>query len=304
MSVLLVDSAPPLVDTVAAVPGLNAQHTWYPAGGGPAVVLNPPPAGTLPRVRLAGEIAGWGNPPAGDDRRTTPVGRVLAERPLRSGRHGKTLTYQGVVEASSDLELRNATGALSRAFGDANMGEGRMVVAPWDGRPPVEYTARVTGYDCPEALPAMAALGRRSRGSERSFTLQVHLSRGRMFATAQRQVDAAAGVTDLAVDVGGNAPTEPIITLRNDVAATDLVTHLALNRSLGFLLLPDANGLGIDFATRTIFSINGNERRGYLDRANASWWSGGTVGLTVGSQTVRRAAGRGSWTIQWRDAWW
>jgi chitodextrinase len=287
----------------ATPPGLNATHTWYPAGGGPSVVFNPPPAGTLPRVRLAGEIAGWGNPPPGDDRRTTPVGRVLAERPLRSGRHGKTLTYQGVVEARNDLELRNVTGALARALGDPNMGEGRMVVEPWDGRPAVEYMARVTGYDCPEAYPSMSALGRRSRGFERGFTLQVHLSRGRMFATAWRQVNAVAGQTSLTVDVGGNAPTEPIIYLYQDVAATDSVGSRGLR--LGFLTLPDANGVAIDFAARTIQKANGNiDRRGWLDRADASWWAGGQVGLIPGSYPVTRSGARGSWIVKWKDAWW
>jgi hypothetical protein len=289
----------------ASVPGLNATHIWYPAGGGPSVVINPAPAGVLPRTRLTGEIAGWGNPPPGDDRRTVPVGRVLAERQLRSGRHGKTLTYQGVVEARTDLELRNVTGALSRAFGDPNMGEGRMLVEPWDGRPSVEYYARVTGYDCPEATPSRSALGRASRGAERGFTLQVHLSRGRMFSTTQSLVSAVANQTDLALTVGGNAPTEPIFTLQNGIAATDDLMELQGFLRLGFLLLPDANGLQINFATRTIRNAAGTvERRGYLDRADASWWSNGNVGLNPGARTVKRKAGRGSWTIQWQDAWW
>jgi hypothetical protein len=307
MSVLLVDSAAPLVDTASTVPGLNAQHTWHPAGGGPAVVINAPPTGTLPRTRLTGEIAGWGTPPPGEDRRTTPVGRVLAERPLRAGLHGKPLTYQGVVEASSDLELRNVTGALARAFGEANMGEGRMVVEPWDGRQPVEYMARVTGYECPEATPSRSALGRASRGFERGFTLQVHLSRGRMFSTVQKQVSAAAGAFSLLVNVGGNAPTEPTIELQQATAANDVVASQAVAGQvarLAFSVLPDATGLRIDFATRKITSLNGNERRGSLIRSDASWWAGGQVGLIPGSYFLTRVADRGAWTVFWRDAWW
>jgi hypothetical protein len=265
-------------------------------------VLNGP-RGVLPRVRLIGEIAGWGNPPPGEDRRTTPVGRVLAERPLRSGRHGKTLTYQGAVEARSDIDLRNVTGALSRALGDPNMGEGRMVVEPWDGRPAVEFTARVTGIELPEAYPSIAALGRRSRGFERSFTLQFHLSRGRMFSTVVRQVDAVAGQTNLVVDAGGNAPTEPTIFLRNDVAATDALEHRGLDLRLGFMLLPDANGLGIYFESRKIRNRFATaQRRSYLDPTDRTWWS--HVGLIPGTQTISRKTGRGTWTIQWRDAWW
>ncbi len=295
-----------VIAAFATVPGLNATHTWYPPDGGPPVVLNRP-GGVLPRVRLTGEIAGWGNPPPGEDRRTTPVGRVLAERPLRSGRHGKTLTYQGVIEARSDIDLRNTTGALARALGDPRMGEGRMVVAPWDGRPAVEYTARVTGIELPEAYPSIAALGRRSRGFERGFTLQFHLSRGRMFSTSQTQVDAAAGVTSMGVNVGGTAPTEPVITLKNDVAADDVVQLVTPRFELTFAALPSNNGVRVDFAARTIRDSAGRlpDLRGYLIRGElSSWWRGDVGFLPVGARTLSRRAGRGAWSVQWRDAWW
>ena len=307
MAVILVDSTPPVVDVVAMPPGLNSTHTWLPAGGAPGVVLNSANREVWPRIRIRREIAGWGQPPAGEDRRDPLVGRPLREMPRTSLRRGKTLTYQGLVEARDDLTLRDMVGKLSAAFGDPLMGEGRMVVEPWDGRAAVDYTGRVTGFECPEAVPSRDALGRASRGYERSFTLQLHLAKGRLFSSAQTTVQsgqAVDGVTP-AADVArcvnrGTAPTEPKITITAN-RATETIHNVTTGQLLRFTGLATGGTLVVDFDTRTA-TRNGVSVRGNLDRTVSNWWRQ-AVGLRPRLNEIKAdGVAAGQMTVVFRSA--
>src|SRR3954447_11985615 len=90
-----------------AVPGLNGTHTWN-----DDVVLND--RTVWPRVKL-NRIPGLHTLPELEDQRDLPVG-AMGEIPRPSLTRGKSLVYEGTVEARTQVELEAFRSDLLQAF--------------------------------------------------------------------------------------------------------------------------------------------------------------------------------------------
>lgn len=178
------------------IPGLIARHRW----------ITPTVAGTLTlpddlpdptdanSVMLNQRLDDSGNRPdtlyrvsrisglhsAGESAASTQE-RVRAEGEIpRAGfRRGKTITYEGRIEAPTDFELGQAIGDLSAAFADQSA-EGLMIVSyhpNYTGSGDGDffyYPALALAVEIEEAF---ADPRRLSRGHEATFAVAVRVSR-------------------------------------------------------------------------------------------------------------------------------
>lgn len=110
------------------IPKIEGIHAWTPPGASePAIELGRTHDDTgdpvWPRFKLT-RVTGLGSTGEPEDNRDRPVGRGNETARL-SQRRGKTVVYEGEVEARSLLELREAEALFGAAFDDLQR-EGRM----------------------------------------------------------------------------------------------------------------------------------------------------------------------------------
>lgn len=288
-----------------SVPGLNGVHTWN-----GDVALNDT---VWPHVRLS-RIPGLHALPELEDQRDNPVG-MMGELPRRSLSRGKTVVYEGTLEARSQAELDDFRSSLMQAF---MVRDSRMVIAPKSGAG-VNYffDARVTALDIPEEYPDVSTLRSQTLGFQRAFTLGLRLSDPRFYEIAvqgpfQTAVVVAQGGLALpwvfpvaipdpgsasgAVNIvnGGTAPTPPLVEMWGPALNPGLVSD-TVNEGLRLALsLAAGQFVQVDFRNRTLL-LNGNEDvSGQIDRDRSTWWDQDTVdnpaGLIVGAQSLRYVA--------------
>src|SRR5262245_45415759 len=225
-------------------PGLEATHQWELGG----IVLNGLDSGSYPRYKVT-KITGWNSLPEIPDQRFTNTGR-LGERPIPTWPVGKTITYEGQVEALTYETMRAACSALSAAFADV-FSEHRMTIVPHTGWGTQQffYLARALACDVDDELHNPSSL---PSGWIRPFTLSVRLSDPRRYAYPT-PVDASAGTSQNVTNLG-NAPTDPNITISSIGDVEDVwVRNLSQGDSqLFFRPLPSSSPVVIDFKTRSI----------------------------------------------------
>lgn len=316
--------SPPALDLAAAIWGKEGRHTWD-----DAITLGD--TGEWPNATID-VLTGLADLADAEDIRGVATGRG-GEVAYRSVRRGKTVSYEGRLRATSRNELRAMQAAARAAFADEAT-EKQMVVTPPDFALPdgdtFLYTARALAFTSPDAEVSPF---RRSRGHERPYALTVRMSDPRHYtATLNQETDPTAPLL-VTCDAGGNAPSDPQITLRLRKASTAANT---LTSMPGFLLSRTAVGdetaapflyvplsLGytdeyvvVDFAARRVFirTTAGVEAELPYDESS-TWWDADVPGLAAGeSQQVgvsyvagTPAAGQpylSDLTVEWRDAWW
>lgn len=291
------------------VPGLEATHSWN-----GVITLND--RGTSPATRpdpcyLLDRISGLKSLPDAEDQRDSPTGRQ-GEIARLSARRGKSLSYEGMIQSTSLVGLRDAESAAAAAFYE--MAEGLMVMAPvagapWDTR---QFRARCILWDVPDEQLVPAT--RWSRGYERPFTLGLRMSDGRYYdptvAVSEQTglvtplsgtappftppftlTAPAAATGSITFDNPGTAPVDPIIDIFGPVTNpiienTTLGASLIFNAS-GGVTIPAGQFLRVDFNSRRVLLAGTSDYRSKLDLIASTWWDPNIWGLTSGSNTIR-----------------
>jgi hypothetical protein len=282
---------------MGAVPGLNGTHRWN-----DLVTLND--VSVFPRVRLR-RIPGLHTLPEREDVRDLPVGRD-GEIPRDSARRGKSVVYEGLVEAQNQTDLDDFRETLLEMFGDGTA-EGRMVIAPRSPfvGPTYFYNAAVMALDIPEEHPASAR--RISYGFERPFTLGLRMSNARFYKEPAK-TDTTAAITPssgtslpfilpvsltppdeasgtVIVENEGSAPTDFVVDLHGPSTNPFFANDTIGKRIRLPFEIPVNNFVRIDFRQRSVL-LNGIDRVGY-DREATTWWDRGSVGLRRGTNALR-----------------
>lgn len=163
------------------IPGVEGIHAWTPPGASePAIELNRIKADdgspVWPRypVRAIPGLKSLADP---EDNRDRPPGR-RGELTRLSERRGKTVVYEGAIEARSLLELVEGDAALRAAFAEIST-EGRMdvfwhpLLAAFSAVPPKFYEARALTCDIVDV--------QNSKRWERLFVIGLRNGDGRYF---------------------------------------------------------------------------------------------------------------------------
>lgn len=280
------------------IPGLEGRHEWN-----GAVVLND--RSVWPRYKL-NRITGLHSLGDPEDRRENAVGRV-GELPRRSRRRGKTIVYEGQVQARSLADLRLASAELRAAFADQEA-EYQMLVthAPEYSDASYFFWARALQCEIPDVQGSPFGA---SMGFERDFAIGVRVSDPRHY-----DAEGQDGTT-LAISVGGGivppvtppftpalptsssgaglventgtAPTDPTVDIYGPVSEPVLM-NLTYSLELAFtgLTLLAGEFVRVDFRRRTVLLNGVSDYRGKVDLAASDWWAPGAPGLPPGGQTI------------------
>lgn len=275
--------------------GLEAQHRHE-----TGLVLNTPREDGFPRYRVT-SIPGLHALPEGDDVRDPRFG-MLGEKVRPSLPRGKTVTYEGEIQALSLPSLRQAADDLRYAFGDRRA-ESTMFVDPHPenllGRP-MYYRARPTALEVDEEQTF-----RESRVPSpwcRPFVLTMRLGDPRFYEVELNTV--AADINDGQASVSlthlGSAPADPTIFVAGPTGDDWNVTGHD-DRIINVFDFPvqETDSAILDFAERRITS-GGNDWTGRMN-ALSDWWNDGEVGIPPRSThdiTLRSTSGR--LTVEWR----
>jgi phage-related protein len=260
--------------------GLEFPHVW--AGG---VTLNDRAAS--PRARV-GRITGWGSLAEMDDNRQTFTGR-RGEIPLPSDVKGKTITYEGNVQAKTLAGLRTMERALRAGFRNRS-DEQAMTIAGTR-----YFMARCISLEIDEEQTT----GMQSVWPyDRTLTIGLRLSDARIYAVGQTDsIDHADGES-VVLTTAGEADTDPWFNITTAGGTVTLYSGV-LDKNLRFVGLP-AGALHIDFKYRTV-TVDGVDASGKLDVAFSDWWGENVPGLVPGDNNVGVTGG--TWAASWRDAW-
>lgn len=309
------------------VPGLTARHIWTDAAGrtltlndaerdlslGARFVLDPPIAGL--HARADREIK---SEPARSRR-----GQV--RRHSTSG--GKTVTYQGHVEAPSFPTISRARRDFDAAFGDDEMGAMLIAPHPSDPEAPPSYTYKA------EVLAAEVVEDHASSQWRWPFTLGLHMYDPRFFEVTELLLETAALFTShaalnlwsfttstpawstqslaLAIPYAGRAEGDPVIDLYGPVTAPRVANELAKTglRFHEWFVIAAGQFLRIDFGTREVLLNIGGIFYDYdiaRNSALSDWWDKGVPGLVPGVTQTLRYGGKtqpgGKMVVRWRNA--
>jgi len=283
------------------IPGLSGKHTWD-----GQVVLNDLTA--WPRYRVERIIGLHARPDADAPADKLPGG--IGEVPRRSTHGGRTIVYEGLIEAGTYAELETARDELLAAFAGTDPRQMSVTSFLTDlARPVVFFTARPVTCEVPDEHPALDRLDALTYGHERRFTVAVRAGEPRYYAAAEKNAQtselaptsgtplpwtlpvvltapgASAGTVQAVND--GRAPTDPVVTITgpvtNPYVANDtLGTRLQLNLSLAA-----GATVRLDFATRAITLLSGADVTQTLDAASSDWWDDGIDGLRPGTNQLR-----------------
>lgn len=277
--------------------GLEAKHVW----DGAFTINDRVP---WPRYKLR-RITGLHDLPDIEDARATATAR-LGEVPLAAFRRGKTITYEGNVEARDLATLRTATTDLLGAF--AQFDERKMVITP--------DPAYAAGTRFFLARPLTLAVADEVKGPfphRRQFGLALRLSDPRIYDSAQVDQTSAGTAPStgtpppfttpieitspaelegtLTVTNAGNAPTDAIIELHGP-AYNPEVWNTTISKVLRFynVYLAAGNFLRIDFQRRTV-KLNGtDDYRIKLHLPLSDWWDAGVPTLIPGANELHYRA--------------
>lgn len=215
----------PPVGPGVAIWGLEARHTWN-----GAVMLND--LTSFPRYKLD-RISGLTALGDSEDVRELAVGR-LGEVPRRSFRRGKTITYEGRIQAQTLEEMREAEAALRAAFAD-QLTERRMIVTPHPSyRTGSRYfRARSLALEIADEQGSPFNI---TRGFQRAFVLSIRSSDPRYYDSEEDVNSLVVPNTDDAVtmtcDNTGRTATDPIFTLTGGSGVTARPVRLATTAPL------------------------------------------------------------------------
>jgi hypothetical protein len=288
--------------------GRRGVHTW---NTGAAVLNDRASTRRGPRVAI-NKVTGLRKRPDSDDPREANVGRS-GETPRPRFKRGKTLVYEGWLQAPTESELYQLCLDVMEAF--AIDDTGLMTIAPATGvtGPTWRYTARVTDCDIDDStvMPSSALPTR----WQWPITLSLRMADSRFYLDDEVSVGSIASGVVHTVTNDGRADTDPIITVTLDDpgVATELVlVNSTLEDGLLRFDLPatvdgiDLTGLRVDFAARSarVIKTGGSEADGirFLNVPLSRWWDEHVPGLQPGGNDID--VDGGSWILTFRPAVW
>lgn len=275
--------------------GLEAVHAWV--YNNQSFDLNDLSA--MPRTRLI-RIPGLHSLPDADDNRELKTGRS-GEQLYPSHSRGRTVTYEGVIEATSLQSLRRTGNGMRRGF-QRRYDNGVMTVSPHEAYGSVEhfYNARVIAYDSDDEQTRSPQSAYRF---SRDFVLSVRQGDARSYVVGQQSVDGTNHATVNCSNLG-YAPTDPIVQIKGSITNATVVITRGDGKLLTFVGLSCAGGqtIDVDFFKREAHNeTTGDDWTGRLDNGDSNWWDENQDGLrpeTVETVTVDGAA----FTVKWYHA--
>lgn len=288
----------------APIPGIEGLHTWD------SIVTLNVKDGSFPRYKLR-RINGLRSKPESDDNRDATPGRI-GEIAYPSLLRGKTVTYEGDIEALSLDSLRRAESDLLLAFGTNEVRQMALtfhpLYAPGAGLA-YYYEARCVQVEVPDEQTAGAFTA--PSPYKRPFTVALRLLDPRIYQTpsvgpfqtspvsgtiagitppiippitlTSQTTGGSAAVTNL-----GTAETDPTIELYgpivNPVIINSTTGHQLQLRNLQ--LDTTSNFVRLEFKTRQVFLEGVTLRPDLIDPINSTWWDAGVPGLPPGTSTI------------------
>lgn len=300
--------------SVPVVPGIEGRHTWDGA-------LTLGDLSVWPRFRID-QITGLHSRADFEARSEPAVGR-LGELPRRSFLAGKTVVYEGRVQARDLDELRLGEGQLQAAFAVDDERELISAQHPDYGPDSFRWEARCLTLE----------LGDRqtTRRYERAYAIALRQSDPRYYGITEDSgetqefvtgageslpftlplvLPATAASGSATLNVGGSAPTDPVIEFHGPVTsprATNQTLGVELRFSPGFAI---ANGswVEVDFEERTVKLEGTTLVTAEPDLIASDWWDAGVEGLAPGqnviSYTGDEISDPAKLVIRWRPAHW
>jgi hypothetical protein len=287
------------VQTGGELLGLEGRHRWD-----DKITLNDKSA--WPRYNCQ-RITGLYSLGDAENLSDAPVGRS-GEIPRRSFRRGKTISYEGNVEARSARELRGAIRDLKAAFADLAT-EKQMSITPH-----ASYSAGSTYFfaramDCSVVEELVVGPSHRTRGHMRPFAVSVRASDQRYYDGVTQAVETAPPVAGggsappfippfilaPADEVSGFAslhnvgtiPAEPKVTFYGPVTDPMLEnTTLGIRLALTGIAIGENDSVVLDFRSRRILYNGFIDVSGKLNEGISDWWDS-DVGLPPGVQSIR-----------------
>jgi hypothetical protein len=268
-------------------PGREVQHQW---GAGGLILNDRHPAGAARYV--IDKLTGWYSLPEIEDARRT-AGSHRGEVVLPTYPRGKTVVYEGRVEARTLPAWRGAYRALLASFQERNA-EGQMLLL---GETQWFIRARVLQLDADDDPDRLDP--RRPWPFTAPFTLGLRQSDGRTYALPMLSHGNGLGnvVTNL-----GTADTDPVIAFTTgggDVA----LQNTTLGRTLVFRDLPSGDYVAsFGPGDRRVYRQgDGADFSGYLDADDSNWWDELVPGLVPGANTLA-ITGTTSWQVDFYHA--
>jgi len=280
--------------------GLEGIHIWN-----AAITLNS--LESFPRYKLTG-ITGLFDLPDAESNAFIPVAKPF-EMPTPSMVRGKTIVYEGVMEASNQQSLAQMRTNLRAAFQNRTV-EQQMIISPHADYGAISwaYRARVLACSVEETLDDRSLTETRNP-YKRNFTVTVRMmSDARYYRVGATQSISGDSGETVTFTNSGNAPVDPVFVIDGSIDG-DLVIERTGNPDARRLELNDlsigsGNELVINFATRRIYrTSDGIDRDGKLNFADSNWWDEDIWGLMPGNTSVKVTGGAG-WTCSSGVASW
>lgn len=253
------------------IPGIEGLHSWTPAGASePALTLG---EGVYRIIGIIG-LESLGDTEENADALVGAPG----ERQRPDQRRGKTVVYEGRIEAETKKEMREAASALRAAFADRSA-PGRMDLAvhPDDeelaGVSPKFLEAKVMNCD----IPDQQATKRWSR----KFVIGLRAGDPRVWEESGESGEASLEATDeeVGLEVTPALDTRaPVLDLAlpATVAAIGVtVTNTTTGKSLTVNVPQgwDGKDLTLDWSRRTVTDSGGEDRSAWIDVTDDSLWA-------------------------------
>lgn len=209
----------------------------------------------------------------------------------RSDRGGKTLTYEGVLQATNLPDLLSLCDDMGAAF--LTTDEHQMLVEPHADDPTVglptrTYWARPTSCDISSEYNE--TIRNRWKGWETVFSVILEMSDPRFYFETQNTLTDAVAPFSIGATNAGNCDTEAIITV-NGANIEDLTltnTSFANPKTLildGMVAGDNVDQIIIDSKRRRIRKGNGDNLLEFFDPVS-TWWDMGQEFLQSGANVI------------------
>ena len=281
--------------------GLEAIHNFNGAA------LNS--LGGFPRYNVD-RITGLRSRSESDDVREPNRGRS-GEQPFASPPRGKTVTYEGRVQALSLETLRGACNGLLNAFADTNFPKW-CTVSPHPSRGGVSFSYYARSLSC-DIDDEQLRSGRTAVPSpyERRFTASLRQLDSRYFGPTVTSGTYANGSTQTVTNTGW-APAEPLFTLLGPISGSGIRIErvggpdprfFELADSIAWAAINAGKRLTVDFFNRIATSPEIGGDFTSLLQFNSTWWDDQVPGLHSGAQSIQ-VTGSSGWTVAFSPAFW
>lgn len=283
--------------------GLEAVHWW---DGIPLNRLD-----VLPRARLT-RITGLHDAADADDNREPNLG-FAGEQPYPSEERGRTIVYEGIIEARSLSDLRKFGTGL-RAKCRSRFAEKQMTVSydpAYNFYGSMYYMAKALAFTADDE---QVNSPQSTYVYSRTFSLTVRQSDPRYYAITQSATAITAIPATINVNHVGSTDSPPYIDVSGPVTnGTVTLKRLGSNpKQLKFdsLTIPGGQFARFDFRDRTAAlhlqgsgTATGVDVIGRLKVTESDWWDEGEVGLREATTEQVRVEGNGTdFAVYWHHA--